>query len=404
MCTKPHLKISKLLQFYLFLVVGVGLISCTPAQNEAKTTTPQAPEKSTPLEVSLTPLLPTSTIPMDTTPTEESLSVIPTAVPTPTVTKVITLPTLIHLEVPLETKKLPAYGWFSENSQIVNFSYPEEEVTFSYNIATQELTSTILLQKSSEELVAQIANDLPPNALVVEISPKYQNILFTVPVSQPTTLERGAFTVPLSNELWLYKAEGSIRLGVIDECFQLHLTHDILWSPSEDLATVFAVSPMACAWSNWLIDLETLSVGPLYPSWEEGAGLPGYYVTAILPNKQLLVNPLLRNKPSAVLDLQNQGLTTLTNRGNEITQYLDKIVILDFIFWPSSNRTEDETEIGFSPLNGSVRQLIGTIEGAIRAKYVSPDQKQVLLFSGSPDYYGLSENQKTTGVWLLSFP
>lgn len=395
MRTRLHLKLCHLLSFGLFVSCGWALISCTPAQNQAETATPQVTETSVMVEASLTPLAPTSTLPVATPFMEEPLI----ASPTLTLTRVITTPTLINIEVPLETENLPAYGWFSENSQVVYFAYPEEGFTFSYDIAAQQLISTTLSQKSDEELIEQITPDLPPDARVVSISPKYQHIFYTIPISETTILERGAFTVALDDELWLYKESGSTRLGAVDTCFLINLPY-ALWSPSENFVAVNAFASMACAWSNWIIDLESYSVTSIDEAWEEG--ISGFSIVAILPDKQLLLTAFLKDEPSAILDLQTQELTVLSNRGNEIVKYLDDTIILDFIVWPGDDR--EETEIGFSPLNETARQLIGTTEGWIRAKHMSPDQKHVLLFSGSPDYYGLFEGQKTSGVWLLSFP
>lgn len=292
---------------------------------------------------------------------------------------------------------MPAYGWFSEDSQVVYFAYPEAGVAFSYAIATQQLISNTLSQKADDQIIAQITADLPANARVWEISPRYQNVLYTVPISQPVRLERGAFSVPLDNELWLYKDGVNTPLGAVDSCFLINL-YQALWSPSETLATLNAFSATACAWENWLIDLETSSVAPIDETWEEGHS--GFYVAAILPNRQLLLTAYLKREPSAVLDLQSQELTVFSNRGNEIARYNDAPVFLDFTFWYSRY----EAEVLYSPLDQTDWQLIDTIEGSVRAKYISPDQKQVLLFSGSSDYYGLSDNQKTSGVWLLMFP
>jgi hypothetical protein len=159
---------------------------------------------------------------------------------------------------------------------------------------------------------------------------------------------------------------------------------------------------MACAWTNWIIDLESHSVTSIDEAWEEGPSR--FYIAAILPDNQLLLTAFLKDEPSAILDLQTQELTVLSNRGDEIAKNLDEPVLLDLIFQPGRKAAEHVTEVGFSPLNETGRQLIGTMEGRIRAKYVSPDQRHVLLFSGSPDYYGLFENQETSGVWLLTFP
>jgi len=155
---------------------------------------------------------------------------------------------------------------------------------------------------------------------------------------------------------------------------------------------------MACAWNNWLINLETFSVTPIDETWKMGQS--GFYIAAILPNKQLLLTSLIQDEPSAILDWQTQELTVFLQQGDEVVQYLEKTAFLDFLFWRSRN----ETEILLSPVNEKEWQLIGMTEGLVRAKYVSPDQKQVLLFSGNPDYYGLSENQETSGVWLLTLP
>ncbi len=397
MCSKRYIKINQLLQLFLLWSLGMALISCT-AKNKAETTFNQATETPVPIVPSSTPLTPTAIITAESFPTEEPEMATPTAVAALTETMVTTAPTLINLDIPLETENLPAYGWFSEDSQIAYFAYPEEGVTFSYNIVTQQLISTILSQKSDAQIIEQITSDLPPDARVWEVSPKYQNVLYTVPISEPLKLERGAFTVPLDNELWLYKDGESTRLGAVDFCFLTNFPLGALWSPSETLATLNAFSATACAWENWLIDLETFSVTPIDEAWQEGNS--GFYVAAILPNKQLLLTALLKREPSAILDLPTRELTVFSNQGDEIVRYFNVTVFLDFLFWQS----RDETEILFSPLNETEWQLIDTTEGLIRVKYVSPNQKQVLLFSGSPDYYGLSENQKTSGFGYCLFP
>lgn len=395
MFAKPCLKNHQLLPLLLLLPFGWALISCTTIQNKAEPTILQATATVVPVEASFTP---TSTAIVNILPTEELQEATSTAVPTSIVTKAITRPTLISLEIPLETEDLPAYGWFSEDSQVVHFAYPEDGFTFSYNIAAQQLISSTLSQRSNEELIEQVTADLPANARIVYISPRDQHIFYTTPISQPITLERGAFTVSLGDDLWLYREGGSARLGAVDSCFLINLPFGTLWSPSENFATVNAFASMSCAWNNWLIDLETFTVEPLNQTWEEGAA--GYSITAILPDKRLLLTPHLRNESSAVLDLQTQELTIFSNRGTEIAKYLHEAILMDFSF----RLSRGETEVAFSPLSSTDWQLIGTVEGAIRAKYVSPDQKHVLLFSGSPDYYGLSEHQETLGVWLLSFP
>lgn len=398
MFIEQQFKKSSFLQLLLLLALAIALTSCTISQNETDIEFNQTTETPISAESSSSPLIPTVKVPVDSFPTLEPEEVMPTAEVESIEIMVITSPTLINLDIPLETENLPAYGWFSEDSQIVHFAYPKEGVSFSYNISTQELISTTLSQKSNEEIIEQITADLPADARVWEISPRYQNVLYTIPVSQPEMLERGAFSVPLSDELWLYKEGESFRLGTVDECFLTNLRSGALWSPSETFAIVNAFAAMACAWNNWLIDLETFSADPIDEIWK--AGSSGFYVASILPNKQLLLTALLRNEPSAILDLQTQELTIFLNQGDEVVRYFDDNVFLDFLFWQSRN----ETEIMFSPVNEKAWQLINTIEGSVRVKYVSPDQKQVLLFSGSPNHYGLSENQKTSGVWLLSFP
>lgn len=398
MFTKTCFKNYQLLPLFLLFIFGLALISCTTTQNEAEAVTLQTTETSLPVEASFVPLTPALTTTVDIPPTAKPQEATATATLTPAATKIITTPILINLEIPLETENLPAYGWFSGNSQVVYFAYPEEGVTFNYNIATQQLISNTLSQKSDDQIIQQITADLPANTRVWEISPKYQNILYTVPISHPMTLERGAFTVSLDNELWLYKAGESTQLGAVDFCFLSNLHRGALWSPSETFAIVNAFAAMACAWNNWLIDLETFSVAPIDETWEEGNS--GFYVAAILPNKQLLLTALLRDEPSAILDLQTEELTIFSNQGEEIVRYYNDAIFLDFLFW----RSRDETEILFLPVSEADWQLIDVTEGLIRAKYVSPDQKHVLLFSGSPDFYGLSEHQETSGVWLLIFP
>lgn len=371
------------------------IISCATQLDQVEIEASQATETAVIVE---TPFTPNPTRAADILPTEETLVAKSTIIPTPGATRIITTPVLLNLEIPLETNNLPAYGWFSDDSQKLFFSYPEDNVFFSYDITAQQLVSATLSQKSDDQVIEQLTEDLPVGAHVVEISPKFQNILYTIPISQPITLERGAFTVPLSDELWFFKEDESFRLGTVDECFLINIQRGALWSPSETLAAVNAFAPMACAWSNWLINLETFSVTPIDETWEMGQS--GFYIAAILPNKQLLLISLIQDEPSAILDWQTQELTVFPHQGDEVVQYFEETAFLDFLFWRSRN----ETEILLSSVNEKDWQLIDMTEGLVRAKYVSPDQKQVLLFSGNPDYYGLSENQKTSGVWLLTLP
>ncbi len=394
MFERRYLKKKLLLQL-LLLLLGMVVISCTTYQDEAEIEASQATETTVIVETKFSP---TPARAADILPTEETQVAKSTTIPTPAATRIITTPVLLNLEIPLETDNLPAYGWFSDDSQKLFFSYPEDNVFFSYDITAQQLVSATLSQKSDDQVIEQIIEDLPVGAHVVEISPKFQNILYTIPISQPITLERGAFTVPLSDELWFLKEDDSFRLGEVDECFLINLQQGALWSPSETLAAVNAFAPKAGAWNNWLINLETFSVTPIDETWKMGQS--GFYIAAILPNKQLLLTSLIQDEPSAILDWQTQELTVFLQQGDEVVQYLEKTAFLDFLFWRSRN----ETEILLSPVNEKEWQLIGMTEGLVRAKYVSPDQKQVLLFSGNPDYYGLSENQETSGVWLLTLP
>ena len=231
---------SKLCQLlFVCILVGAGVISCATVQATPAPSWTSAAETPVPIETVPTP---TSTVLVTIASTEEPEAAA-TAVLSPTATKIITTPTLINIEIPLETENLPAYGWFSEDSQVAHFAYPEEGVSFSYDIATQQLISTTLSQMSEDEIIEQITPNLPPHARVVAISPRYQNVLFTVPISQPVTLERGAFTVPLGDELWLYKESESTRLGAVDACFLINLPY-ALWSPSEILATVNAFASL----------------------------------------------------------------------------------------------------------------------------------------------------------------
>src|SRR5690606_19695951 len=130
----------------LFFILALGsLISCKSAQNELVTPVIQAQEGSPVLaEPTSMPLIPTSTITIDGFTEEQPEEVLPTAVTPLTETSIITAPRLINLDIPLITDNLPDYGWFSEDSQVVYFAYPEEGVVFSYDIATGQLDSTPL--------------------------------------------------------------------------------------------------------------------------------------------------------------------------------------------------------------------------------------------------------------------
>lgn len=394
MFERYYLKKKQPLQL-LLLLLGMFVISCTIQQGETKVEAPQSTETAIIFE---TPFTLTPTGAADILSVEETPIVTPTIAPSPGATRISTIPVLLNLEISLKTNNLPTYGWFSDNSQELFFSYPEDNIVFSYDIIAQQLVSAPLSQESDDQIIEQIKEILPVDAHVVEISPKSKIILYTIPISQPVTLERGAFTVPLSNELWFFKEGESFRLGAVDECFLINIQQGALWSSLETLAAVNAFAPMACAWSNWLIDLESFSVTPIDEVWKVGQS--GFYIAAILPNKELLLTSLMQDGPSAILDWQTQELTVFPHQGDEVVRYFEETVFLDFVFWRSRN----ETEILLSSMNQKDWQLIGIVEGLVRAKYVSPDQKQVLLFSGNPDYYGLSENQETSGVWLLILP
>lgn len=91
-----------------------------------------------------------------------------------------------------------------------------------------------------------------------------------------------------------------------------------------------AFAPMACAWNNWLINLETFSVTPIDETWKMGQS--GFYIAAILPNKQLLLTSLIQDEPSAILDWQTQELTVFLQQGDEVVQYLEKTAFWTFCF------------------------------------------------------------------------
>src|SRR5690606_34234655 len=119
---------------------------------------------------------------------------------------------------------------------------------------------------------------LPDNASIVSLSPHNHFVLYRLPLAEPILIPDDPFINPtpevrLPNhytaELWLHKEGQDFNLGLVDNCFASLFPP--LWSVNEDIAIInTAGSPhIMCLYSVWLVDLETLSLGPLDSSWKE---------------------------------------------------------------------------------------------------------------------------------------
>lgn len=407
--------------YILLLLTGIGLVACAATEvNEPA----QQGESAT---IVATRLLSPSTAFSSSSPmpTESSTATVTpeptmTAVPEITVTALETIstnqaatPILVATMQPDPYRRsfLPENVWWSEDSQLLYYQDVETQEAWAYDLSTGVSSPVAYLPRSLRELEPQLQATLPDHASVVSLSPNHRYILYRLPLVEPVPIPDNPSENPtptpqfqLSNEytaeLWLHKEGQDFNLGLVDDCFALLFPP--LWSENENVVIVNTrgTPGIACLHHVWLIDLETLSIGPLYLPFTKdysvldlSANGDAFLIRSFTDRLNYLYNSTTNAQWSIPVD--DTDRMTLVEAGQS-----PHCLVFELEF--SEEILRDHVWY-CDPVTGEVT-LLGIIDGGILEGIISPNKKFVAFMVINDFPQGNFYEDITPGIWLLALP
>jgi len=304
---------------------------------------------------------------------------------------------------------LPENVWWSEDSHTLYYQDIETQEAWAYDVSTSTSASIAYVPRSFHELESQIQASLPENASLVSLSPYNNLVLYRMPLAEPIPIPDDPFLNPTPEfkvpnsytaELWLRKDGQDFKLGLVDTCFAL--LSSPLWSTNENIVIVNGVSTdgIACLHPVWLIDLESLSLGPIDAPWIEN-----YSVLDLSVNgNEFLVR--------SYIERLNYLFDSTTNERWSIpVDDTDRMILVDacqsphcLVFDLEFSETILRDHVWYcEPKTGEIK-LLTTVEGKISQGVVSPDQKFVSLIVGNEFLPGITYENIVPGLWLMALP
>lgn len=412
------------MQKYLYILlslIGSGLIACTTTgineptqQSESAMSVIAGPLPSPTVLQSPPPMstqLPTATATPTPTITAMLEAIPATAISETITTSLGSAPVLVTTIQPDPYRRsfLPENVWWSEDSQILYYQDIETQEAWAYELSTGISTSIAYVPRSLRELEPEIQTTLPENASIVSLSPYHHYVLYRMPLPEPILISDEPTVNPTPEfwwpnyytaELWLHKEGQDFSLGLVDDCFGLLAPP--LWSRNENIAIVnTAGSPdIVCLHPVWLINTETLLLGPLDSPWTGD-----YTILDLSANgEQFLVR--------SYIDRLNYLYNSATNEQWVIpVDGTDRMILIEtghsphcLVFELEFSETILRDHVWYcEPAAGEITSL-STIEGGILDGIISPDQKFVAFMVVNDFPQGNFYEDVTPGLWLLSLP
>lgn len=306
---------------------------------------------------------------------------------------------------PFRQSPLPENVWWSEDSQTLFYQNIETQQAWAYDVTTELSISIPYVPRSFRELAPEIKASLPENSSIFSISSRYDYVLYQTPLVKPLPLNPprfdDSFNPAYTFELWLRKDGQNFNLGLVDDCFGL--LGPPIWSANENRAVVNTHGTLdvsrACMHTSWLIDIETLSVGPMPVPWE---GDKGYTIQDLSEDGHLL---LVRADVNYFYNLETEEQQTIldtdTNRVLLIkSEEKPTCLILDLEF--STWILQDH--IWHCTLGEGAPVPLATIPGMISQWNISPDKKLVAFLVKNDFPPGEFYEDVSPGIWLLTLP
>lgn len=407
--------------YILLLLIGIGLVACTVTEVNEPT---QQEESAT---IVATRSLPSPTAfpspsPMPTKPATATVTPEPTITAVPEITSAAlettstnqaATPILVATMQPNPYRRsfLPENVWWSEDSQVLYYQDIETQEAWAYDLSTGVSSPIAYVLRSLRELEPQLQATLPENASIVSVSPNHRYILYRLPLAEPVPIPDNPSENPtpipqfqLSNEytaeLWLHKEGQDFNLGLVDDCFALLFPP--LWSENENVVIVNTrgTPEIACSHRVWLIDLETLSIGPLYLPFTEdysvldlSANGDAFLIRSFTDRLNYLYDSTTNAQWSIPVD--DTDRMTLVEAGQS-----PHCLVFELEF--SEEILRDHVWY-CKPITGEIT-FLSTIVGEVSQGVVSPDQKFIAFVVDNDFLPGIVYEDVTPGIWLLALP
>jgi hypothetical protein len=403
------------------LLIGIGLVACTvtevnePAQQEESATIVATRLLPSPTAFSSSSPMPTKSATATVTP-EPTMTAVPeiTAAALETIsTNQAATPILVATMQPDPYRRsfLPENVWWSEDSQVLYYQAIETQEAWAYDLSTGVSSPIAYVPRSLRELEPQLQATLPENASIVSLSPDHRYVLYRLPLAEPVPIPDNPSENPtptpqfqLSNEytaeLWLHKEGQDFNLGLVDDCFALLFPP--LWSENENVVIVNTrgTPEIACLHHVWLIDLETLSIGPLYLPFTEdysvldlSANGDAFLIRSFTDRLNYLYDSTTNAQWSIPVD--DTDRMTLVEAGQS-----PHCLVFELEF--SEEILRDHVWY-CEPITGEIT-FLSTIEGEVSQGVVSPDQKFIAFVVDNDFLPGIVYEDITPGIWLLALP
>ena len=309
---------------------------------------------------------------------------------------------------PEERSPQPSHVWWSEDSKMLFYQDVTSQQAWVYDLDSEMIRSITYQPRSEGEIAVQAAKILPPEATIISVSPSGQSILFGIPLADPIVPDsldaEDAYTPRFTQELRLLR-DGTVQpLGLVDSCFGYSAA---LWTFAEDQAIMNGGSvpdmPHDCMHDAWLIDTENLAVGSLPVPWQADEE---FSVLDVSPDGKYLA---LRKDVNSVYEIATQrevsfpavdtGRTSLIIENDEIG-----LMFFEAAFTPSiSNPNAVHDNIYSVNLTRTVPRLLGSVEGLVNQRVLSPDGK-TLAFTTINTFGGQKFENVQPGLWVLRLP
>ncbi len=302
----------------------------------------------------------------------------------------------------------PSHVWWSEDSTKLFFQDVISHEAWVYDLDEQTISPIPYEAHSWTEVLHQLSDIIPPEAIIFSISPSGRSVLFGTPLAEPIVSNASGADINdsprFTYELWLSKNRERQSLGLVDSCFGYF---DAFWTRTDRYAFVNGGGvpdvPFECMYDVWVVDTEELTVGPMPVSWQ---GSDRFDVVDVLADGKYVA---LRKDVVYIHELATQHEVAFsavdTNRLSLVfNEDALGLVFFEAVFTPSVlDATTVNDEIYYIDAGLTAPVFLGSVEGIVDQRTVSPNGKRVALTTVN-SFGGQEFANLKPGLWVLTVP
>ena len=397
--------------FGIFLGCLIILSACSPASDVVTvtiisaqvtsyiqptlTTTPFPSPTIIVTQTSIPTVEPTATNTKEFTPTS-------TSTPSPTPGPIFVANLALN---PFRESTIPSHIWWSDDSQTLFYQDVAASLAWAYDVQRGVSSPIPYHSRLFQDIVPQFESSIPENGQIISVSPSQEYVLYRIPLAELVAFRPPAYQGEASPvyafELWLLKDGERFNLGLIDSCFGL--LESPRWSESENIAFVNTRGTpdvgYPCMYYSWLIDIETVTVGPFPTPWEENR--QGYRILDVSADGKVI---LVRADKNRIFNRETGEEMVIPDSDTNRAIFINpdhNIGALVFQLIPPYDTNVDTLWYFYE--NMIERQLLFTINGGISQGIISPNQ-HFFAFTITNEFGGIVSENSVPSLWVVEIP